>query len=62
MDMLCGWAEFAEKDEHARAELDAVANLYQRSAACETDEDVRAFVEQRVISLLIDGPRQSAML
>ena len=55
MDLLAGWAEFAENDDFAQQEFDIIANLYQESSWCRTDEDVRKFVKNKIIPLLLSG-------
>lgn len=53
MDMLAGWAGSADLDD----EVSAIADLYQQSATPDelTDEQVREFVINRVIPLLLKG-------
>ena len=57
MDMLAGWSQFAESDDFAQYEFDQIADLYQASADCMTDEDVRQFVKNRVLPLLLKGEK-----
>jgi hypothetical protein len=57
MDMLAGWADFAETDEFAQQEFDQIAELYQASADCMTDDDVRKFVKNKIIPVLLGGDR-----
>lgn len=53
MDLLAGWAEFAQYDENASREFDQIAQLYQKSSNCMSDEDVRKFVINKIIPLLV---------
>lgn len=55
MDLLSGWATFAQDDEFAQGEFDFIAELYQKSSNCQTDDDVKKFVKNKIIPLLIDG-------
>lgn len=55
MDMLAGWSEFAIDDEFAGREFQSIVDLYNASANCMTNEDVKKFVSNRIIPLLLDG-------
>lgn len=55
MDLLAGWAQFAESDEFAQQEHDTIADLYRESSWCENDEDVKRFVRNKILPLLING-------
>lgn len=55
MDLLAGWAEFAQRDEFAQNEFDVIAELYQQSSWCENDEDVKKFVKNKILPMLING-------
>ena len=55
MDLLAGWAELAESNEFAENEFDSIINLYQASQFCETDTDVKNFVKNKIVPLLISG-------
>lgn len=55
MDLLAGWADFAHDDEYAQAEFDIIADLYQQSSMCQSDEDVRKFVKNKIVPLLLTG-------
>lgn len=55
MDLLAGWAQFAESDQFAEQEYDTIADLYQESSWCENDEDVQRFVKNKIIPFLLNG-------
>ena len=55
MDLLAGWADFAQEDDFAQNEFDNIADLYQQSSMCESDEDVRKFVKNKILPLLLSG-------
>lgn len=70
MDMIAGWASFAERDEErgypdAPGVNDAIYGLYQDAGALgleennpveeEAEETIRAFVVSRVLPLLLQG-------
>ena len=55
MDLLAGWAQLAESNEFAEGEFDTIINLYQASQFCENDADVKKFVKNKIVPLLISG-------
>jgi hypothetical protein len=55
MDLLAGWAEFAQQDEFAQNEFDVIADLYMQSSWCENDEDVKKFVKNKILPMLLNG-------
>ena len=54
-DLLAGWSYFAETDKFAGAELEYITELYQAAGNIQTDEEVTAFVTNKMLPLIMKG-------